>query len=499
MFNHINRKILFLVGAIIIIVILVFGGFFLYQFFVSKENNIKQTANWKTYARSDVSEFEIKYPNNWGVGKNIYSLNNSLFIVFCPLDPSLKSMCRPYVLNSFESKLWADGPIKLWRYYYADSPFKGTEFGAWKSPDAKYIYKLELRDSSYRDIYNKMVSTAKFKAKNYQLDATLQKIDVSGNNSCSIKYSKALFEDASTSSPLYSLYFSGDPAHELINVKNETAATEFSVTVKIDCFPNQKDYLYLLSGGSSSLSLCAKNKFQQLPNDGYRRQFCILNNDGSIIGVVNFDTSYYKGPDKQFAGEIYRLNEMLPTFQFLGKQEPSYVNTYKINHDSFIFSVSVGKCQQTETARKISILDSKTSALVQNVVDNYNGCLNEAGIRFDDFNFDGIDDLAVEQPSCGSYGASCENIYLYNLEKNQFIFSQEFSDLSSSSFGLDLDKEKKEITTGSKSGCCIHYTWKWKVINNVPQMFYEIIDESNKTIIRELINGEWKETTKTTP
>jgi hypothetical protein len=61
-----------------------------------------------------------------------------------------------------------------------------------------------------------------------------------------------------------------------------------------------------------------------------------------------------------------------------------------------------------------------------------------------------------------------------------------------------VNKEKQEITTYNKSGCCYHETTIWKLVNNIPQKIY-ILEEGEKTIEKKLVDGKWIEKEITDP
>ncbi|MFN3021324.1 XAC2610-related protein [Chryseobacterium sp. TY3] len=71
------------------------------------------------------------------------------------------------------------------------------------------------------------------------------------------------------------------------------------------------------------------------------------------------------------------------------------------------------------------------------------------------FNFDGSEDVAVRNGNAGSYGGPIYSVYVYNLTKMRFVFSQELADLTFETLGMfDTDNDRKPIITYAKSGCC---------------------------------------------
>lgn len=95
---------------------------------------------------------------------------------------------------------------------------------------------------------------------------------------------------------------------------------------------------------------------------------------------------------------------------------------------------------------------------------------------YDDFNFDGINDIAVRIGYYSCYGGPAYNVYLAN--KNTFVYDENFTDLAQNYCGFfNTNSEKKQISTMTKSGCCWHQYNTYKVENNKPVLI-ESIEES---------------------
>jgi hypothetical protein len=124
---------------------------------------------------------------------------------------------------------------------------------------------------------------------------------------------------------------------------------------------------------------------------------------------------------------------------------------------------------------------------------------DEPSFVFEDFNFDGREDLAICNGRNGGYGSPSYNVYLYNSHSHRFVENRRFSRLTEGVYlGLFLvDPRNRRITTVSKSGCCYHETENYRVINNRPVLVEQIIDDATggngMTVIttRRRINGRW--------
>jgi len=112
---------------------------------------------------------------------------------------------------------------------------------------------------------------------------------------------------------------------------------------------------------------------------------------------------------------------------------------------------------------------------------------------YEDFNFDGKQDIALRTGNYSCYGGPSFEIYL--ADKNGFVYNESFTELGSNYCGMfTVDAEKKQLQTMTKSGCCWHQFSTYVVENNqvVP---IEIIEESYSGIfadysIQKRVNGK---------
>lgn len=125
-------------------------------------------------------------------------------------------------------------------------------------------------------------------------------------------------------------------------------------------------------------------------------------------------------------------------------------------------------------------------------------------IDLDDYNFDGIADLGIQNGRDGGYGGSSYNIYIFSPRTKKFVFDQRFSDLATGPYSgmFEVNKKKKALEVFSKSGCCWHEEREYKVVNGRPVKTYQQTQDafsSEKWVItttRRLVNGRWKVTVK---
>jgi|GEM_PF-1886885 len=145
-----------------------------------------------------------------------------------------------------------------------------------------------------------------------------------------------------------------------------------------------------------------------------------------------------------------------------------------------------------------SILFSDSFIELQNdpfYIDNQDGFI----ITDEDINFDNNPDLAILSGHNGGYGSRTHDIYLYDPSKDIFVLSDSFTQLASENLGMfDVDTENKEITTFTKSGCCMHWFYKYIVVDNELVLIYETEQDAvsigGKVKITEktLVDGKWQ-------
>ncbi|MNK53503.1 hypothetical protein D3C87_724620 [compost metagenome] len=144
-------------------------------------------------------------------------------------------------------------------------------------------------------------------------------------------------------------------------------------------------------------------------------------------------------------------------------------------------------------------LDEKQKPTV-NVIQLYG---EQSPLIFDDFNFDGTEDLAVRNGNNSGYGGPSYDVYVYNSTKKQFVLSSQLTNLVSENLGMFVtDHKRKRLITYSKSGCCWHMTTEYEVVPNKGlRKVYELEEDAmNSEFVtvttRNFINNKWQTKTK---
>ena len=119
---------------------------------------------------------------------------------------------------------------------------------------------------------------------------------------------------------------------------------------------------------------------------------------------------------------------------------------------------------QTLTSNDLNFyLDKKQQPSV-NVIQLYD---EQSPLIFDDFNFDGQQDLAIRNGNESSYGGPSYDVYVFNKTRQQFVISSELTELAIENLGMfQTDDTRKRLITFAKSGCCFHVTSEYAVIPN---------------------------------
>lgn len=127
--------------------------------------------------------------------------------------------------------------------------------------------------------------------------------------------------------------------------------------------------------------------------------------------------------------------------------------------------------------------------------------MNNSGVIFDDFNFDGSEDLALRNGNEGAYGGPSYDIFLAAKPNSKFIKNAALTKLASENLGMfELDKKQKSLETFIKSGCCWHRTTRYKIVGNRPVKVYVFTEdaanggEQVELTTETLVRGKWKKT-----
>jgi len=124
-------------------------------------------------------------------------------------------------------------------------------------------------------------------------------------------------------------------------------------------------------------------------------------------------------------------------------------------------------------------------------------------VNIGDYNFDGMDDVALCNGNNGPYGGPSYAVYLSSKAAKKFVYNPAFTKSLVSLGMFVVDKDKKRLTTFNKSGCCWHTTEKYSVVAGRPVKVWEEIEDATisdetkvKITTKTLVGGKWKTTSK---
>jgi len=127
---------------------------------------------------------------------------------------------------------------------------------------------------------------------------------------------------------------------------------------------------------------------------------------------------------------------------------------------------------------------------------------DQSVLNVGDYNFDGMEDIAICDGPNGSYGGPSYRVYLSSRSVGKFIFNKEFSALGEHLGMFEIDKKKKRLKTFDKSGCCYHIAEEFVVRENKPVRVLSVeedlagTDGRAKITTKTLVGGKWKTSVK---
>ncbi len=155
-------------------------------------------------------------------------------------------------------------------------------------------------------------------------------------------------------------------------------------------------------------------------------------NDGSVHYIAKLYVSHCDAGQCQGEGRV----------QLFDKANQRFVQTFRSDNLNFFLTA-----EQQPTV---------------NIVQLYN---EQSPLIFEDFNFDGSEDLAIRNGNNSGYGGPSYDVYVFNQSRGQFVPSKELTALAYENLGMfQTDPVRKRLTTFTKSGCCWHETTEYAVV-----------------------------------
>jgi hypothetical protein len=220
------------------------------------------------------------------------------------------------------------------------------------------------------------------------------------------------------------------------------------------------------------------------------------------------------------------MKTLLPVFIFLFATTAFTQKTFDIKDASKFFDikVKVATCDTTSCTGKATFSFYKKGGSVPYQVINLPETYVELStdgtplvnttllydaqsvINIDDYNFDGMEDVAICNGNYGSYNGPSYDIYLSSRAAKKFVYSTPFSALAEHLGMFTVDRKKRQLETFDKSGCCWHVTERYSVTGGRPVKVFEEIEDATipdetkvKITTKTLVNGKWKTSVKFVP
>jgi hypothetical protein len=130
---------------------------------------------------------------------------------------------------------------------------------------------------------------------------------------------------------------------------------------------------------------------------------------------------------------------------------------------------------------------------------------DQGTLQVGDFNFDGHEDLAVQDSEQGPSGGPTFDVFLFDPKTDQFVPSEALSELTRTTLGFfRVDPEHKRLTTLAKSGCCYHVTEQYRVAHGEPVLVSRVTEDAQGEhdiveTTERLAGARWATTTRHVP
>ncbi|HEY0609497.1 MAG TPA: hypothetical protein VGD35_07565 [Chitinophaga sp.] len=130
--------------------------------------------------------------------------------------------------------------------------------------------------------------------------------------------------------------------------------------------------------------------------------------------------------------------------------------------------------------------DSKVTA---NVIELPYG--EQSVIIYNDFNFDGLKDFAIQDGQNSCYSGPSFQVFL--AQGNSFKYNADFTRLAQEYCGMfEVNAQTKHLSTMTKSGCCWHQYSDFVVENNKPKAVHIVEEDAMIFPYQETTEQVWK-------
>lgn len=204
--------------------------------------------------------------------------------------------------------------------------------------------------------------------------------------------------------------------------------------------------------------------------------FLILTAASFVFGQKTFDVQNFSD---DYYGKVY-IEKPSEVFS------PGWIAIYQKKSGKMLLKV-----KSDELA-----IDTENEKVKTNVKELPYG--EQSVIIYEDFNFDGIKDFAIEDGQNSCYHGPSFQIFLGGRIKGKFLPSPAFTKLAQEYCGMfEVDGKAKRLSTMTKSGCCWHQFSEYIVVNNKPKAIRIVEDDAMNYPISNTTTETWSGSKKT--
>mgnify|MGYP007126627695 FL=1 len=196
------------------------------------------------------------------------------------------------------------------------------------------------------------------------------------------------------------------------------------------------------------------------------------------------------------AETIYQIEKFSDRYSAKVIVDPENIKDWNVNNQDYfdnpnaLVIVFDEKQQKNVIEQPIAFYSYDTNdkdELKSNVLEMPYG--EQSIIQYNDFNFDGIPDIAVKIGNFSCYGGPAYNIYLG--QENGFKYDSGFTAIATEYCGMfDADKESQTISAMTKSGCCWHKYDTYRVEGEDVWLSYSRVESTWRSAFLE-VSGTW--------
>ena len=171
-----------------------------------------------------------------------------------------------------------------------------------------------------------------------------------------------------------------------------------------------------------------------------------------------------------------------------------------VEHDGFVFDIDIKDYNPDTFEGKTTIsVKNNSGNEVQKIISDKFLFNDHIALGFEDYNFDGVDDIYVYNGQNGSYSTQTYEYYLFDKKAGNYQYSDELTSLTTR-IGMKVDRKNKRLLIYSRGSCCNHTVQAYRYTDNHYTEFkrMEDFDEDTryKVVIEELVGNKWMKTEK---